>query len=32
MERLSVKNGWMDGENRVFIYFTLEDAMESLGC
>jgi hypothetical protein len=29
---LSVKNGWMDSENRVFIYFTLEDAMESLGC
>jgi hypothetical protein len=29
---LSVKNGWTDSENRVFIYFTLEDAMESLGC
>lgn len=29
---LSVKNGWMDAENRVFIYFTLEDALELLCC
>lgn len=25
---LSVKNGWVDEENRVYIYFKLEDAME----
>ena len=25
---LSVKNGWMDKEHRVYIYFTQEDAME----
>ena len=24
---LSVKNGWMDGDKRVYIYFTQEDAM-----
>ena len=29
---LSVKNGWMDGEGRVYIYFTLEDAMNMMGC
>lgn len=29
---LSVKNGWTDAENRVFIYFTLEDALELLCC
>lgn len=29
---LSVKNGWMDAEDRVFIYFTLEDALELLCC
>ncbi|MGL4791093.1 MAG: replication initiator protein A [Anaerotignaceae bacterium] len=29
---LSIKNGWIDRERRVFIYFTLEDAMEILGC
>lgn len=29
---LSVRNGWLDSENRVYIYFTLEDALEMLGC
>lgn len=29
---LSMKNGWMDNQNRIYIYFTLEDAVELLGC
>lgn len=29
---LSMKNSWVDKENRVFIYFTLDDAIEMLGC
>ncbi len=29
---LSLRNGWLDEENRVFIYFTLEDALEYLCC
>ena len=29
---LSVKNGWMDGERRVYIYFTQEDAMQMMDC
>lgn len=29
---LSVRNGWFDRDNWVFIYFTLEDAVELLGC
>lgn len=29
---LSVRNGWFDSDNRVFIYFTLEDTVELLGC
>lgn len=28
---LSMKNGWLDESNRVFIFFTLEDAIELLG-
>ena len=28
---LSMKNGWLDKEGRVFIYFTLEDAIALLG-
>ena len=28
---LSIKNGWVDEENRVYIYFKLEDAMEYMG-
>lgn len=27
---LSIKNGWIDDENRVYIYFKLEDAIEFL--
>lgn len=29
---LSMKNGWMDSQNRIYIHFTLEDAVELLGC
>lgn len=29
---LSVKNGWFDGFKRVYIYFSMEDVMESLNC
>jgi len=29
---LSMKNGWLDEENRVYIYFTLEDVQEYLNC
>ena len=29
---LSVKNGWLDKQNRVFIIFTIEDAKRSLRC
>jgi hypothetical protein len=29
---LSVKNNWLDAENRVYIYFTVEDAQEYLNC
>ncbi len=29
---LSVKNGWFDKENRVFIYFSIEDVMEQMNC
>ena len=28
---LSARNGWLDGCGRVFIYFTLEDAMAQMG-
>ncbi len=28
---LSIKNGWIDEGNRVYIYFKLEDAMEYMG-
>ncbi len=27
---LSLKNGWLDDENRVFIYFTIENIMETM--
>jgi hypothetical protein len=27
---LSLKNGWLDSENRVYIYFTVEEVMEAL--
>jgi len=29
---LSVKNGWMDSDRRVYIYFTQEDAMGLMSC
>lgn len=29
---LSIKNGWLDEENRVYIYFTLEDSQEYMNC
>ncbi|MCM1027394.1 MAG: replication initiator protein A [Roseburia sp.] len=29
---LSVKNGWMDGDGRVYIIFTIADVMETLVC
>ena len=29
---LSMKNGWLDEQNRVFIYFTLEDVTEQMNC
>jgi len=29
---LSVKNGWLDSEQRVYIYFTQEDAMDTMDC
>lgn len=29
---LSIKNGWLDDENRAYIYYTLENIVEDLGC
>lgn len=29
---LSMKNGWVDDENRAYIYYTVENIMEDLGC
>jgi len=29
---LSVKNGWLDQEGKVYIIYTVEDIMEALGC
>ncbi|MBP3818263.1 MAG: replication initiator protein A [Butyrivibrio sp.] len=29
---LSIKNGWMDDQNRAFIFFSVEDTMELLNC
>jgi len=29
---LSVRNGWLDDDGRVYIYFTMEDAMEQMNC
>jgi len=29
---LSVRNGWMDADGKVYIYFTLEDALAMLDC
>lgn len=29
---LSLKNDWLDDENRVYIYFTVEEVMEQMNC
>ena len=29
---LSARNGWVDEENRVFIYYTVDSIMEDLNC
>ena len=29
---LSMKNGWLDAENRVYIHYTIENIMEDLDC
>lgn len=29
---LSMKNGWLDGEGRAYIYYKADDIMEDLGC
>ena len=29
---LSMKNGWLDETNRVYIYYTTEHIMDDLGC
>lgn len=29
---LSYKNGWLDEKNRVYVYYTLDEVMEQLGC
>lgn len=29
---LSMKNKWIDNKNRAYIYFTIEEVMETLGC
>ena len=29
---LSMKNGWVDAENRVYIHYTIDNIMEDLGC
>lgn len=29
---LSIKNGWVDDENRAFVYFTTNDVMEQMCC
>ena len=29
---LSMKKGWLDEENKVYIYYTIENIMEDLGC
>ena len=29
---ISMKNGWIDNNNRVYIFFTLEDVQENLSC
>lgn len=29
---LSIKNGWVDDDNRAFIIYTIDNIMEDLGC
>ena len=29
---LSMKNGWVDSDNRIYIHYTIEDVMDDLGC
>ena len=29
---LSVKNGWLDGQGRVYIMFPIQEVMDALGC
>ena len=29
---LSLRNGWLDGDSRVFIFYTLREVQETLGC
>lgn len=29
---LSLKNGWFDEDGKVYIYYSIEDVMESMGC
>ena len=29
---LSLRNGWLDGENRVFIFYTLQEVQDTLRC
>ena len=29
---LSIKNNWLDEQGRVYIYYTVENIMEDLGC
>ena len=29
---LSMKNGWLDAENKVYIYYTMENIMDDLSC
>ncbi|MCL2576312.1 MAG: replication initiator protein A [Defluviitaleaceae bacterium] len=29
---LSMKNGWLDNQSRVFIFYTLEDIQETMSC
>ena len=29
---LSVKNGWLDGQGRVYIIFPIQEVMDALGC
>ena len=30
--QISIRNGWLDSEGRVFIYYTIETIMEALSC